>query len=479
MARKVWVVMAAGLLSSVFGGPNHIGAQGPESATAEKSQATSQEEATLPQTVKAVEAELAALKAQVQTLESKLEELRGKMVQVEPAEEIKRVTEWVCERGHVFSAPPEQGRCPYDQTPVVSREQYHKVKLARRQTLSEVVEARLEEQSRQRVAVGVSATGIIQQTAGAGPNRLRGEGSFYVLLTARPAFNTLFFADVEAIGGNGPDPFTGSVSGLNADAGSLQDSDRADRVTLREAWVMTQLFEGRLTGVVGKLDLTNYFDRNTVANDETSQFVSGMFVNNPLLGQLVAGVGHQANAPGLHLAWDTFRQWRFGIGVQVPEDSGSALGRTPFTIGEIGYSTQLLGGLGNYRLWGRRNGGEKGSRAVGINFDQWAGQWLRAFGRYGLQTGGGERDRHAWSLGLGIRSLLVSRPRDETGLAYGWMRAATGRAEDLAELYHRFYLTEHLAVSLIAQYAFHLAGNDRVRPRAGVLVSGLRTQVNF
>ena len=73
------------------------------------------------------------MKAQVQTLESKLEELRGKMMPVEPAEEIKRVTEWICERGHVFSTAPEQGRCPYDQTPVVSREQYHKIKLARRQ----------------------------------------------------------------------------------------------------------------------------------------------------------------------------------------------------------------------------------------------------------------------------------------------------------------------------------------------------------
>jgi hypothetical protein len=479
MARKVWLIMAAGLLSSVLWEPTYCGAQGLESASAGKSQATSHEDTALPQTVKAVEAELAALKAQVQTLESKLEELRGKMVPVEPAEEIKRVTEWVCERGHVFSIAPEGGRCPYDQTPVVSREQYHKVKLARRQTLSEIVEARLEEQSRQRVAVAASATGIIQQTVGAGPNRLRGEGSLDVLLIARPAFNTLFFADVEAIGGNGPDPFTGSVSGLNADAGSLQDSDRVDRVSLREAWVMTQLFEGRLTGVVGKLDLTNYFDRNAVANDETSQFVSGMFVNNPLLGQPVEGVGHQANAPGPHLAWDTFRQWRFGIGLQLPENSGSALGRTPFTIGEIGYSTQLLGGLGNYRLWGRHNGGEQGSRAVGINFDQWAGHWLRAFGRYGWQTGGSERDRQAWSLGLGIRSFLLSRPRDETGLAYGWMRAANGRAEDLAELYHRFYLTEHLAVSLIAQYVFHLAGNDQVRPRAGVLVGGVRTQVNF
>ena len=76
MARKVWWVMAAGLLSSVFWGPSPIGAQEPASAAAEKSQATSQEKASLPEAVGAVEAERASLKAQVQRLEGKLEGLR-------------------------------------------------------------------------------------------------------------------------------------------------------------------------------------------------------------------------------------------------------------------------------------------------------------------------------------------------------------------------------------------------------------------
>ncbi|MGH8613661.1 MAG: hypothetical protein ACREYF_17005, partial [Gammaproteobacteria bacterium] len=82
---------------------------------------------------------------EVRTLRDELSELRSRAMPVEPADEIKRVTEWVCEHGHTFSAAPEGGRCPFDQTPVVSRLEYRKVKLARRETVSEKVEARLAE----------------------------------------------------------------------------------------------------------------------------------------------------------------------------------------------------------------------------------------------------------------------------------------------------------------------------------------------
>lgn len=78
-----------------------------------------------------------------------------------------------------------------------------------------------------------------------------------------------------------------------------------------------------------------------------------------------------------------------------------------------------------------------------------------------------------------MQSLPSLRPRDETGLAYGWLRAANGQVEDLAEIYHRFYVTDHLSLSLLAQYAFHLAGDEEIEPRAGVFLGGFRTQVNF
>ncbi|MGH8491274.1 MAG: hypothetical protein ACREXS_21030, partial [Gammaproteobacteria bacterium] len=166
---------------------------------------------------------------EVRTLREELSELRSRTMPVEPVQEIKRITEWVCEHGHTFSAAPEGGRCPFDQTPVVSRLEYRKVKLDRRETVSEKVEVRLAEDARRGVAVGLSATGIVQQITGEGPDRLRGVGSVDVTLLARPALETTFFVDLEAIGGDGPDPFLGSASGLNADAGSLQDSDLADR----------------------------------------------------------------------------------------------------------------------------------------------------------------------------------------------------------------------------------------------------------
>ena len=89
--------------------------------------------------------------------------------------------------------------------------------------------------------------------------------------------------DLEAIGGDGADKTIGSLSGLNDDAGSLQDGDGVDRVSVREAWLQSELFKQHVRLVAGKIDLTNYFDINNVANDETTQFITSVFVNNPVL----------------------------------------------------------------------------------------------------------------------------------------------------------------------------------------------------
>lgn len=418
------------------------------------------------------------LRNEISNLRQEVANLRTKAMPVEPAEEIKKVTEWICEHGHVFQSPPQGDECPYDHSKVAPRDEYRKVKLSRRETLSDKLEERLQQQSRRSVAVGLSATGIVQNTFSGAPQRLRAEGSTDVILLARPALGITLFADLEAIGGNGPDSFTGSATGLNADAGSLQALDHADHLTVREAWIRSQFLDGRVTADIGKLDMTNYFDRNAVANDETHHFVSGMFVNNPLLGKPIQGVAHQANAPGIHILYDTFQQWRFRLGAQAPTDSG-AIGRSPYLIGEADYSTQRLGGAGNYRLWGRQNGAGDNSVAFGVSFDQEVGAYLRPFGRYGFQFGGGQSALEAFSMGVGIRSILQARPKDETGFAFGWTRVANGHAEDLIELYHRFYITDHLSLSPIAQFALNLAGNDQSGRHQGVFLGGLRTQVDY
>jgi len=54
-------------------------------------------------------------------------------------------------------------------------------------------------------------------------------------------------------------------------------------LSVNEAWVEVAPFDGDLTITSGKIDLSNYFDNNGVANDETSQFLSGAFVNSAAL----------------------------------------------------------------------------------------------------------------------------------------------------------------------------------------------------
>jgi len=56
-----------------------------------------------------------------------------------------------------------------------------------------------------------------------------------------------------------------------------------DRIALAKAWLGGDYFNEHVKAVAGKIDLGDYFDANTVANDETQQFLSNAFVSNPTL----------------------------------------------------------------------------------------------------------------------------------------------------------------------------------------------------
>ena len=118
-----------------------------------------------------------------------------------------------------------------------------------------------------------------------------GVGSFDIFAFTSFGKNALLFFDFEAIGGNGPDALLPNHSGLNADAGNTVSSDGLDRLTVLEAWTEFKAINDIFTVTLGKIDLTNYFDNNLHANDETSQFLSGVFVNNAVLPVYSNGPG--------------------------------------------------------------------------------------------------------------------------------------------------------------------------------------------
>ncbi len=416
------------------------------------------------------------MESQLDSLKRQVEDLRGRATLLGLSEEVKQIKQYVCPRGHLFDAPQTDNRCPTDGAKVRERVSYRKVKLARQESIGEKIEAALADEAKKSVAVGASATGITQQIGKSGisgtTDRLFSSGSVDLFFVSRPAAFSTLFIDLEGAGGMGPDQLLGTMSGLNDDAGRVVAPE--DKVMLREAWLSFEFGKRRFRFTAGKVDLANYFDANRVANDETTQFLSSPFVNNPVLET-------QANGPGAALFYDPGRTFYAGVGVQSESGSGSVPYKQIYSIAELGARLNwLFHKDGNYRIWGRSHG-QLGiyERAVGVSVDQRLSSRVMLFGRCG-GTGRGYVDRtFAWSAGLSY-SGPFHRSKDEIAAAYGSVNQRTVGGERIAEAYYRAFLTEHLAVTPNVQGVFRsdvLVGGLPLADPA--LVFGLRTQIEF
>jgi hypothetical protein len=348
--------------------------------------------------------------------------------------------------------------------------------VARRESIAEKIEAALQDVDDRKVAVNGSARGILQQVANAkaGQNQLFGEGAVDLTLQYTPMVLTTLFIDLEAIAGPGPDKKLGSLSRVNADAETLGDQD--EKLTVREAWLWLRLVNNRLDVFVGKLDLTNYFDRNAFANDETTQFLNAALVNNPMLKQ-------PANEAGITLRWDAGRDLGFSLGGQSTHDLDEDLLSEPFVIGEIDYhSTFLI--EGNYRLWVRVSSLSPPNRKQqmyggGISIDQRLAPQLGVFVRAGVnQIESISRTFFAASGGLQWTGPLWNRPRDRVGAGYSFQREVPGD-EQVMEVYYNLFLTDHLSVIGNVEWLIH--GPNQVTGGANnnVVIPGIRAVVAF
>lgn len=427
----------------------------------------------------------------VKELEFTVNELKDRATLMDITEEIRRVQEYVCPKGHVYSTMSPDKKCPIDGLKQKSRNRYKLHKFARRESISERIGSAIEEEFARRVVVGVSGTGIIQQILSSDTkNRGFAEGSFDLLFITSPLLYTTFFVDIEAIGGNGPDEIIGSFSGLNDDSGSLQSDDGVDRLSVREVWLHSFLLDERLKLVAGKIDLTNYFDSNTVANDETTQFITSAFVNN-------ATMEVPENAPGIVAFFDTRRGFSFGLGLQSSDNSGFNITDDIYAITEIGYRSHwFFNQEGNYRIWGRINGGRDDNKGFGISIDQNISTRVTFFVRYGANEADGPSSRpiedegidaddileggadiaSAWSVGLRFRSPFFSRVNDEVAVAFGSLDIVGGGDESATEIYYKYHINDHFAITPNFQAIFDPAG---VGASDTVAVAGIRTQIEF
>jgi hypothetical protein len=290
-----------------------------------------------------------ALLDRIKALEQRIRDLESSAVLSEPETRVKKVEVYVDKNGVQHDEPVPGAKKEFT---------FQRERVYRRQTINEKIEEALAGAEEHNVKVGVNA-GIVTQLA----HRMKGSpfvdpatfavtgnnhayelASADLFFTAGIAQNTMFFADVVGLSGPPPDLELGTLTLVNGYSARLVNQNE---LNLREAWLRTELFSNKLALTAGRLDLTNYFDHNIAANDETSQFISDALVNNPALGLA-------ENGAGLSVVFDPKNGFNFKIGFQQSNSRARSLSDSVYSLAEIGYLTRLPGmGEGNYRFWYR------------------------------------------------------------------------------------------------------------------------------
>jgi hypothetical protein len=340
------------------------------------------------------------LLARIKTLEQRIADLESGTVLSEPETRVKRIEVYKDKNGVEYDEPKEGA------TKTVT---YQRERVYRRQWLSEKLEQAFADQESKNIAVGVSAASITQFAAQtSGPTSEFNKHAYQLasadlFFTAGLAQYTSFFADIVGLSGAPPDAEIQGLTLLNSYTARLV---RQNEVNVREAWMRTELFSQKLAISAGRLDLTNYFDRNAAANDETSQFVSDALVNNPMLGLA-------ANGAGVVGVFDAKNGFAFKAGLQQSNNDATNLSESLYTLAEADYLTHIPGlTVGNYRLWFRNdNSAARTRNGVGVSLDQGLTNKFGLFGRWGsAETDFSTRDTF-WSAGFQIQNGAVFNPR--------------------------------------------------------------------
>ena len=325
------------------------------------------------------------------------------------------------------------------------------------------------------IALGGGMVGVVQGSFGNKPGDHAGVvGRGDLVLSFRVGEDTIAVMDLEATGGDGPDAGIPNFSLLNGVAGGS-----GDRLRFREAWVEHSAFSDRLIVTIGKVDLTNYFDINTVANDGNSQFLAGAFVNSAVLG--APGIG-----PGMRVHGKLTESLTLGLGYGSGDADSADILDHGFAVGELDCRLKPGGLEGNYRVYGTLDGAApdgvkklsaKHAFGYGFSVDQQVSENLTLFGRFGRRDEDAYAAKSAWSAGFRYVGPIPRRGDDSIGFGYGQVLAESASAQErLLEAYYKAKISDRIAISPHLQYLINPLGN---KDADNVLVTGLRTLIIF
>lgn len=318
-------------------------------------------------------------------------------------------------------------------------DQIPEIKRSRRQQVDALLKAILREPGKLQFS-GV-ATASLQAPLENDPV-WKGVGSFDIFAFVSFGKSTLLFFDLEAGGGKGPDALIPNVSVLNADAGG--GDGKGQNLTVLEAWTEFKMLQDILTVTFGKLDPTNYFDNNLHANDETSQFISGVFVNNPVIP---VGV----NTPGIRFRTTFVNRFYIQYGLFMADLQEENIMKNHLKLLETGIKFFPESGWeANLRVYGHEHPLAGNGQGFGISYDQLIANHFTVFGRYGKNSDELAEwlgIQEAWSGGIGFLQTILKREL-KIGVAYAETHTfETEHPEQMGEFYFSTQLNKWVFIS--------------------------------
>jgi carbohydrate-selective porin OprB len=275
---------------------------------------------------------------------------------------------------------------------------------------------------------------------------------------------------------------------------SVYSAGSDDFTRLNQLYWEHALLDDDVTITVGRIDQTNFFDRNRVAGGSSTHFLGSPLVNNQTIST-------PSNGGGLNVAYHALEWLRvsagFGDAAGDPNASPNVAISNLFTDGIFTAAEITVGGdlgdlaaplgVGAFRLMGWHTD-DTGDPAVGtgakpnrdgggvaIGADQEIGRDWVAFMRAGHSPDAGLRSETEVSLGVGTPTPF-GRVSDFAAIGWTWADVLGAAADQYAlEVFYRAEVLEGAAVTPDVQLLF-----DPVLSDADFAIAlGLRLRVVF
>ncbi len=285
----------------------------------------------------------------------------------------------------------------------------------------------------------------------------------------------MVFINLQTVGGAGPGNIFNSFQGFHAGAGNVANGG-IHPVNVLEAWTQFKLKHIRL--IAGKIDLTNYFDPNSVANDEYSQFVSNGLVNNTMLQ--IPG-----NGPGIVADFEILDIFSADVGLTSTNNDPEKFFEDLFMIVQLGTMFNSRDGqVGAIRVLMYKDFSLQSGVGIGASGDLRVWDKFYVFGRIGKnydQILVNSQIDKAMSAGVELRKLRLAKHWTVTS-GLGFTQTTPQRSEQTftekengGELYIKTNFESKFQVSPFLQWVRSANGNEG----ENITFLGLRTRILF